>query len=115
MERGYMFSKGATYDGEWKEGVFHGDGNYVYANGDHFEGEFKNGKFNGFGRYTTSAGNTIEGEFEAGKPIHTTVETEKPEISKFDQAQKERFDKWKEENFKKIEARKRIRQMAINK
>eukprot|EP01114_Cavostelium_apophysatum_P020237 TRINITY_DN6731_c0_g1_i1.p1 TRINITY_DN6731_c0_g1~~TRINITY_DN6731_c0_g1_i1.p1 ORF type:complete len:643 (-),score=182.41 TRINITY_DN6731_c0_g1_i1:465-2393(-) len=109
---GIMFSKGATYDGEWKEGVFYGKGIYVYSTGDLYEGDFVKGKFEGYGRYTTSGGVVIEGRFAQGKPVDVPVETKKVTSPQFDpKDQKAKFEKWREDNLKKIEARKKIRQM----
>ena len=59
------------YQGQWKEGAYHGKGNYIYKNepnkGDKYSGEFKNGMFDGKGTYTWADGVTYTGEFKDDK------------------------------------------------
>jgi len=57
---------GDTYEGEFKDGLFSGQGTYYYlANnqfrGDKYVGEFKDGKYNGLGTYTYSNGDKYTG------------------------------------------------------
>jgi len=40
---------GSQYQGETKEGWYHGKGQYTYANGVVYEGEFVKGEFHGDG------------------------------------------------------------------
>jgi len=80
-----------TYDGEFFEGNFHGDGKKVWPNKDQYEGqfehnrvegkgtfrfaeaeeqfqgEFMNGKWHGTGTYTWKDGSTFDGQWTNGK------------------------------------------------
>jgi len=40
------------YEGEFRNGLFHGLGTYIYADGDKYIGEFQNGSFHGKGIFT---------------------------------------------------------------
>mgnify|MGYP006224946407 FL=1 len=57
------------YEGEYKDGVYHGQGTMIYSNRDKYVGEWKDGKENGQGTYTYSDGDTYVyvGEFKDGK------------------------------------------------
>jgi len=54
------------YEGEYKDGTYHGQGTETWPDGDKYEGEFKEGKRNGHGVYTWSDGRKYEGEFRDG-------------------------------------------------
>jgi len=62
---------GKKYDGEWKDGTYHGHGTYTFGKGkwegDKYFGEYKNGKKDGQGTYTFSDGRKYVGEFKDGK------------------------------------------------
>jgi len=58
--------------GEWKNGVFHGQGTFTLPTGEKYEGEFKDGERNGQGTYTWSDGRKYVGEFKDGKDWNTT-------------------------------------------
>ena len=47
--------KRAKYEGEYKNGKFHGHGTYTGKYGDNYVGQFKNGEFSGQGTYTWAA------------------------------------------------------------
>lgn len=59
------------YEGEFKEGMFHGYGTLQLSNGDKFSGYFENNKANGSGNYTFSNGELIVGVWENNK-LETT-------------------------------------------
>lgn len=50
-----------------------GKGVYIYGNGDRYEGEFKDGVFHGEGTYFFADGTVQSGKFEDGKPASTTL------------------------------------------
>ena len=50
----YKFKNGSQYEGEWKNGKFHGNGKHMMENGDVYEGLFVNHKRSGFGRFLSS-------------------------------------------------------------
>ena len=52
------------YEGEYKNGVRHGQGTSFWLSGHKYEGEFKNGWRHGQGTYTWSDGTKYEGEFK---------------------------------------------------
>ncbi len=53
------------YEGNWKNGEFHGRGKIVWVTGEVFEGELENGERNGYGKVTYDSGDTYEGNFVA--------------------------------------------------
>ena len=60
-------ANGDSYQGELKDGEFHGHGEITFSNGDQYNGEFSNGKMNGHGTFTSIVGNTYVGELKDGK------------------------------------------------
>merc|ERR1719453_1970621 len=54
------------YEGEWKAGQMHGEGEYRWMNGARYEGKWANGKMHGEGRLTSAKG-TFMGEWKSGK------------------------------------------------
>jgi hypothetical protein len=75
----HTWSTGEKYEGEWNEGVMHGNGKYFYADDyedclrpgvgqlHRYEGEFRDGKFNGRGFKHMKNGDTYDGEWKDGK------------------------------------------------
>ena len=63
----YTYSKGESYEGNWKNGKFHGKGKFIWKDGYYHEGEFKNGRANGEGTETLPNGQ-LKGEYKDGKP-----------------------------------------------
>ncbi len=57
---------GAVYEGEFKDGLFHGEGKLTWPNGDVYEGEFENGRKHGHGKETFANGDIHEGEYANG-------------------------------------------------
>lgn len=57
------FPNGDKYEGEFRDGLFHGWGVYYYKTGDRYEGEFKNDMKHGKGAYTFQNGDKYMGEF----------------------------------------------------
>jgi hypothetical protein len=53
--------QGHTYEGEWRNGVMHGQGTATYLNGDRYDGEWAHGKRSGLGRYAHGSGDIYEG------------------------------------------------------
>jgi hypothetical protein len=64
--KGEYTSKSFKYQGEYKDGMMHGQGTYQWENGDRYEGEFVTDRPNGKGRYQFGNGDTYEGEVKAG-------------------------------------------------
>jgi len=64
--KGEYTSKVFKYQGEYKDGMMHGQGAYQWENGDRYEGEFVTDRPNGKGRYQFGNGDTYEGEVKAG-------------------------------------------------
>jgi hypothetical protein len=50
------------YEGEFKDGKFHGHGKYTYADGDVYEGGYKHDFRHGHGKYTYADGEVYEGK-----------------------------------------------------
>lgn len=62
----YYFFNGDKYVGEFKERLEHGQGTYYYANGEKYVGEFKDGLEHGQGTYYFDDGDKYVGEFKEG-------------------------------------------------
>jgi len=56
----------ATYDGEWKDDLYHGFGIFLYGNGDVYEGFWENGKYNGEGTVTFADNTFCKGIWKDG-------------------------------------------------
>ena len=61
-------SNGNKYEGDWKNGMFNGQGVSKFISGNDYVGEFKDGKRNGKGIYTWVNGEKYVGEYKDGKP-----------------------------------------------
>jgi len=64
--KGEYVSKSFKYEGEFSEGVKHGEGVYVWENGDRYQGHFANDRPDGRGRYQFANGDAYEGEVKLG-------------------------------------------------
>ena len=60
-------SAGGTYEGDWKDGEWHGKGAFSAANGDVYLGEFFRGKFHGLGVHHLHDGAFYKGGWFMGK------------------------------------------------
>ena len=60
----YYDADGDQYDGEFKDGVRHGQGTSTFVNGDQYDGEWKDNKRHGQGTYSYSSGNQYVGEYK---------------------------------------------------
>ena len=66
----YTYLDGEKYEGDWKNGKYHGQGKTTHPNGSKFVGEWKNGRWNQ-GTYTDSNGKKHVGEWKEGKMWNT--------------------------------------------
>lgn len=57
------FRQGSVYKGEWKQGVMNGKCRYSFHDGAEYQGSVVDGLFEGFGVYTFSNKDRYEGEF----------------------------------------------------
>jgi len=62
----FPYLNGATYVGEFRNGLRHGHGTFTWTNGDRYVGEFRNDERHGQGTYTYTNGQRYVGEFTAG-------------------------------------------------
>lgn len=60
---------GTSYEGEWKNGVFHGQGTLTFANGSKLFGEFKDGSIHGIGKTICPEGHVSETDFGEAKQV----------------------------------------------
>ena len=60
-------ASGSKYVGDWKDGKTHGQGTYTFANGDKYVGEWKDDKRHGQGTYTWADGSKYVGGWKDGK------------------------------------------------
>ena len=74
-------ANGAKYVGEFKAGIYHGQGIYMSANRDEYVGEFKDGIANGLGILPYPDGRIEEGMFENGKFLYAKKATPDKEDS----------------------------------
>ena len=61
-----VWSNGATYTGDWKDGKAQGKGTLIYANGNKYVGEWKNDFPDGTGRMDYADGSFYEGGWKEG-------------------------------------------------
>ena len=62
------FASGASYEGDFYENMFHGNGTYIQPNNTgKYEGEWEQGKWHGFGVYVDADGVEWKGDFFMGK------------------------------------------------
>ena len=59
--------KSDEYDGEYKDGKYHGEGRLSYSNGDEYSGGWKDGKYDGEGELSYSNGDVYFGGWKDGK------------------------------------------------
>ena len=57
---------GTSYEGYWKDGVFHGQGTLTFANGSKLTGEFVDGRISGIGQSICPEGHITEVDFGEG-------------------------------------------------
>jgi len=62
----YCYPSGNKYKGEWRFGERHGKGTVFYVNGDRYEGEWSRDKKNGNGTYYFENGDIYDGEWVDG-------------------------------------------------
>lgn len=55
------------YKGNWKAGVFEGNGEVIYTNGSRYKGEFSSYLHHGQGRFTDKDGNGFDGSWNKGQ------------------------------------------------
>ncbi len=60
----YNWDNGDKYVGEFKDGLFRGQGTFTSTNGDKYVGEYKDNKRNGQGTFTFASGSKWVGEWE---------------------------------------------------
>ena len=61
------FFLGVSYDGDWEDDLFHGQGTFLWISGSKYQGPFVAGKVHGKGTFTESNGTTYTGFFSNGK------------------------------------------------
>jgi hypothetical protein len=69
----YVASDGMRYDGEWKNGNLDGHGTLSFSSGARYEGHFRANTFSGFGSLNLPDGARYEGEYLLGTPHGTGV------------------------------------------
>jgi len=57
---------GSIYSGDFRDGLFHGEGELKWPDGRHYQGGFRNGMLGGQGKFTYADGCIYEGEFARG-------------------------------------------------
>lgn len=63
----YVYDDG-TYTGEWKNGLYHGEGAYLWSDGDKYTGQWANDQKNGYGTYLWNSGAKYEGLWVNNNP-----------------------------------------------
>ena len=62
-----LLPDGGQYDGELKQGLFHGKGRITWPDGNYYEGNFRRGLFDGQGRLEYGNNVVYKGEFQQGR------------------------------------------------
>ena len=62
-----IYADGSKYEGEWREGLKHGEGIFTWNDGRSYVGEYKNDKKHGRGTYTWTNGCEYSGQWRNGK------------------------------------------------
>eukprot|EP00397_Hematodinium_sp_SG-2012_P009454 GEMP01009538.1.p1 GENE.GEMP01009538.1~~GEMP01009538.1.p1 ORF type:complete len:1005 (+),score=261.73 GEMP01009538.1:25-3039(+) len=62
------------YEGQWDDGLRHGEGTFYYANGSSYKGQWSENKKHGHGVYTYDDGSIFDGEFHLDRMIFRTVD-----------------------------------------
>ena len=62
----FTYPHGEKYEGEWKNGKYHGQGIMTFPDGSMYEGEFKDGEYNGQGTFTFPDGGKYVGSWKGG-------------------------------------------------
>jgi hypothetical protein len=62
----HMWRGSQSYEGDWADGVMHGQGTYTFTDGCTYEGDYADGKRNGRGIYHFLDGSFFEGEYRDG-------------------------------------------------
>ena len=57
---------GPLYKGEWRKGLYHGNGSFDYNDGRFYEGQFRGGKNHGMGTFTHYNEKKYTGEWKRG-------------------------------------------------
>lgn len=60
----FQYKDNSMYNGQWKDGKYHGKGVYTHPDGTRYEGDFWNGEYHGKGVFTFSDGTIYTGEFK---------------------------------------------------
>ena len=60
--------KTSSYEGDFKDGNFHGRGVLVFPDGDRYEGDFKDGNYHGRGVFVAANGKRYAGEWRDNFP-----------------------------------------------
>ena len=63
------FTSGSTYEGDMKDGWYHGKGVFTYPDGVQYKGNFFKGHFHGEGTLHYKNGGYFKGVWELGKKI----------------------------------------------
>ncbi|KAK8945766.1 hypothetical protein KSP40_PGU005926 [Platanthera guangdongensis] len=63
----YYYNMGGMYEGEWIDSKFYGHGVEIWTDGSKYKGQFKKGLSHGFGVYQDHAGNLYAGEWVNGQ------------------------------------------------
>ena len=61
-----IYDSGDRYNGEWKDGMKHGEGSYEFVDGNKYVGEWENDQITGKGIFTFSNGSICRGIFSNG-------------------------------------------------
>lgn len=73
------FSGGGQYNGNWKDGMYHGYGECTWPDGHLYKGEWKEGKTHGKGvEYRADGSIRHEGMFRDDEPVKRKVREDEP-------------------------------------
>jgi len=74
-----IFVDGSAYEGEFREGNFHGHGQMTWSDGGWYAGEWYDGEVHGNGREIRADGSLRhDGEWSRGQPIRSAIDVRAP-------------------------------------
>lgn len=68
----FIYSDGGVYEGQFKNGVWDGEGTVKWPSGSSYKGGFYSGKKHGIGLYRYNTGDLFEGEYSYGNMLKGT-------------------------------------------
>ena len=92
---GSWIMDGNQYNGDWHNGIMHGEGELTFGDGLHYFGQFSGGYMHGRGKLTTQDGSYYDGQWARGLKNGIGVQY-------FPNRETKRKESWNEGKFVKV-------------